>query len=90
MTKKSVDLRELKKQAHALKPVVRVGAKGLSESLHQEVDLALNSHELIKVKIVAERDERDGLASSIAEQAGAQRIASIGQIFVFYRKNDEE
>ena len=43
--------KSLKAQAHHLKPVVLLGAKGLTEAVIAETDVALLSHELIKVKI---------------------------------------
>ena len=44
---------QLKKLAHNLKPVVLVGQKGITETLLQAVDKALEDHELIKVKFIA-------------------------------------
>ena len=47
--------RHLRTLAHHLKPVVWVGQHGLKESVIAEIELALDSHELIKVKVVADR-----------------------------------
>ena len=41
----------LKSRAHNLKPVVMVGQKGITDNLIKEADNALNTHELIKIKI---------------------------------------
>ncbi len=41
---------KLKAQAHSLKPVVLMGEKGLTENVILEIDLALASHQLIKIK----------------------------------------
>jgi len=40
----------LRAQAHHLKPLVIIGAKGVTDHLIGSVDLALKDHELIKVK----------------------------------------
>ena len=39
--------REYRGIAHNLKPVIIVGDKGLSEGLQEELERALNDHELI-------------------------------------------
>lgn len=44
----------LKGLAHNLKPVVLMGANGLTEAVLAEIEIALNHHELIKVKVVSE------------------------------------
>ena len=54
----SKELRQLRAQAHSLKPIVTVAGKGLAPSVLQELDRALNDHELIKVKIAVGDRER--------------------------------
>lgn len=83
----SVEKKQLRASAHALNPVVMVGQAGLTEAVLAEVELALNSHELIKVKIRAERDERKQISEKICAATGAELIQSIGQIAVIYRLN---
>lgn len=83
----SVEKKQLRASAHALNPVVMVGQAGLTEAVLAEVELALNSHELIKVKIRAERDERKQVSEKICAATGAELIQSIGQIAVIYRLN---
>ena len=41
----------LKGLAHSLKPVVLMGANGLTEAVLAEIEIALNHHELIKVVV---------------------------------------
>ena len=45
------------------------------------------SHELIKVKIRAERDDRKLISEKIRTNTGAELIQTIGQIAVLYRLN---
>ena len=56
----------LKARAHALEPRVQVGQAGLSDAVVKEIDRALTAHELIKVKILADRDAREEIAETIA------------------------
>lgn len=79
--------KKLKAQAHGLKPVIIVGQAGLTEAVLAETEIALNTHELIKVKIRAERDERNSISEKICLSTGASLIQSIGQIAVIYRLN---
>ena len=83
--------RHLRGLAHHLKPVVMVGQAGLSEGVFNEIGVALDHHELIKVKLAgAGRSERLPMIAAIAEQAGAETILSIGQMAVFYRPNPQK
>lgn len=61
----SADKKKLRAQAHTLKPVVMIGQSGLTAAVLAELDQALNTHELIKVKIRAERDDRKPISEKI-------------------------
>jgi len=82
--------RHLRGLGHHLKPVVRIGQHGLKESIFTELELALDVHELIKVKVVADRDERKELIASICQKTGAELIQSIGQVAIVFRRNKEK
>jgi RNA-binding protein len=86
----SADKKKLRAVAHTLKPVVIVGQSGLTSAVLAEIELALDSHELIKVKIRAERDERKLISEKICTDTGAELIQTIGQIAVIYRLNPEK
>ena len=79
--------KRLRQIGHALNPVVMLGDKGLTESVIEELGRALNDHELIKVKIVAEdREERAALIDQLSEQTGAEVVQKIGKIALIYKK----
>ena len=82
--------RHLRGLGHHLKPVVWVGQHGLKESVMAEIELALDAHELIKIKIVADRDDRADIASDICERTRAEQIHSIGQMLVLFRRNTDK
>ena len=90
MPLKAAQKKNLRGQAHHLKPVVTVADKGLSESVVAELERALNDHELIKVKLRSDRDTRKAWTLSIAERCNAELIQSIGQVACFYRKNPDK
>ena len=79
---------ELKAKAHHLKPVILLGAKGLTPAVVDESNLALLIHELIKVKINgAEKPERLAIANELCQQLQAELVQLIGHTAVIYRKN---
>lgn len=80
-------IQRLKAEAHHLKPVVMIGSNGLTENVLKEIDIALEHHELIKVKIAsAEKEERLACGTEIAEQMKAEVIGLIGHILILYRR----
>lgn len=83
--------RHLKRLGHALKPVVLMGSAGLTPAVMNEIELTLDHHELIKVKLVAEdREQRLSLAAAIAESTGAALVQLIGNIALLYRPNPDK
>ena len=86
----SIEKKKLKAQAHPLNPVVMIGQAGLTPAVLKEIDLALDTHELIKIKIRAERDERTVIRDQICADTGAELVQSIGQVAVFFRKNPKK
>ena len=83
----SAEKKLLRAQAHNLKPVILIGQSGLTEGVMAEIELALDYHELIKVKIRAEREERKKIQNEICARTSAEFIQAIGQISTFYRLN---
>ena len=82
--------RHLRRLAHQLKPVVMVGQHGLKAGLFDELEVALSAHELIKVRIASDREERKTIAAEIIEQTRADLIQSIGQMIVIFRRNEKK
>ncbi len=83
--------KHLRGLAHSLSPVVRIGQKGLTESIIAETSRALEAHELIKVRIDSEdRTERSGNAEQVAEACGASLVGTIGKVAILYRPRPEK
>ena len=84
----STELRQLRALAHKLRPVVTIASKGLSPTVLDELERALNDHELIKVKVaVGDRDQREAVISSVCEQSRALLVQRIGNIATLLRDN---
>ena len=82
-TKQNQYLRGL---AHRLKPVIIIGNAGLTEAVMEEIKLAIEHHELIKVKIHADdRETRKEFCENIITECSCHHVQSIGHVAVFFK-----
>ena len=81
--------KHLRGLAHAYKPVVFIGQKGISESLSESFEEALDSHELIKVKFVdfKEKEQKKELIKELEKAAACEMVGMTGHIAIFFRQN---
>jgi len=77
--------RELRAKAHRLQPVVSVGQHGLTAAVLHEIDVNLKAHELIKVRVFADRDARQAALSRICAELDAAPVQHIGKLLVVWR-----
>jgi len=85
-TLNSKQTRFLRSQGHGLEPVVMIGNKGLSETVMREIDISLNAHELVKIKVQSDnRELRQKMLEEICEKLGAVAVQHIGKQLVVYR-----
>lgn len=82
-------IRRLRGLCHDLSPVVTVADKGLNENVRAEIEGALVHHELIKLKLRAERDRRAEWTAAILAETGAEPVQQIGQVLCLFRRNRE-
>jgi RNA-binding protein len=81
----------LRSLCHDLKPVVMLGQKGLSDAVLNELEIALDHHELVKVKLSMEdRDARKQTIADICQHCQAEEIQSIGKTLSIYRANKKD
>lgn len=84
------EIRYLKKLAHSLKPVVQIGRKGLTESVLESIDSALDDHELIKLRFVDFKEEKKEISGIIVEKTGCTMVGMIGNVVTLYREHPDE
>jgi RNA-binding protein len=53
--------------------VVQIGKNGLTDQLFVAVDIALNAHELIKIKFLIFQEQKKELSQEIAERLNCER-----------------
>lgn len=90
MALSSQQKRYLRGLTHHLQPVVTIADKGLSDTVLAELEGALKHHELIKVKLRAERDVRKHWIDEISRLCKAEPVHVIGQVACFYRRNPKK
>lgn len=82
---------QLRSLAHNLDPVVMIGDAGLSDAVLKEIDVNLNAHELIKIRVFGDdREARLEMLESICDQMDAAPIQHIGKLLVIYRPKKED
>lgn len=87
----SSQTRFLRGEAHNLKALLQIGAKGLTPSFLSELDGVLEDHELVKVKVgTDDREARDAVIAQIVDQSGAALVQRIGHVAVLYRPSKDK
>lgn len=79
--------KHLRRLAHPLTPIVMLGNAGLTDGVVNELDRALNDHELVKVSArVGERDARNEALATLAARTASELVQRVGHVGVFYRR----
>lgn len=82
--------RFLRGLGHNLKPVVMIGKGEISETVCAETTAALESHELIKIKILEScLTDRHEIAESLARGCSAEVVQVLGRTILLYRTGRE-
>lgn len=83
--------RALRALAHALKPAVLVGQRGITDGLVRQVDTALTDHELIKVKLGSDCPvDRHEAGEILAGRNGCEVAGIVGRVLILYRRNPDD
>ncbi len=82
----------LRKLAHHLKPVVHIGADGVTEAVLRSVADAFNTRELLKIKLqesapVDARAAGDAIAAALED---VHPVQTIGRTAVLYRPRPDD
>ena len=83
--------RDLRARAHRLHPVVSIGQHGLTPAVLHEIDVNLNAHELIKVRVYDDdRHARESLLARICAELNAAPVQHIGKLLIVWRPQPEK
>ena len=81
----------LRKQAHDLEPLVRIGKDGVTENLIQSILEAINSREILKVKILQNCEkEKEEILEKLSARDEFEVVGLIGRTIILYRENTDK
>ena len=82
----------LKKMAHEIDPVVRIGKDGIDDDVIESIANAVKKRELIKVKILqnSEVEVARELGNELASKTKSVFVDSIGRIVIFFKANNKD
>ena len=75
--------------AHSFEPIVHVGKEGVTDALVAQIDRALASHELIKIRFVEGKEAKAELVAEIVARTGAAEAGRVGHVAILYREHPE-
>jgi RNA-binding protein len=80
----------LRAHAQRRKPIITVGAAGLSPAVMAEIETALAHHELLKIKLPAgDRTAHQDMLARICDQTIAEPVQTIGRMAIVYRRGEK-
>ena len=83
--------RYLRSLGHHLKPTVMLGKAGMTSGVLEQVETALEDHELIKLRFARSfTDDSAEVLSAILESSGAALAGRVGGTALLYRPRKEE
>ena len=77
--------------AHKLNPAAFVGQKGITSSLTDEINMALDAAELIKIKFSdhKEKELKTALVDEIASITQSHVAGMVGHVVILFRRNPD-
>lgn len=81
----------LRKLAHDLVPIVRIGKDGYSDMVGQSILDAIDSRELIKVKILQNCEStKEEVIESIIAGTKAEVVGLVGRTIILFKANNDK
>ena len=81
----------LRHEAHHLNAIFQIGKDGLHETQIIGIDEALESRELIKVKILEScQQDKNEIASELSLKLDAEIVQILGRTIILYRESEKE
>ena|SRR5690348_15493132 len=83
--------RHLAALGHPLKPLIQIGKGGITEALVAATNIALETHELVKVRVLTEAPvERHHAGDELAKASGAELAQVLGRTFLLYKRHPKK
>ena len=76
---------------HSLRPVIFIGQRGLTPEVLLSAEKALETHELIKVKVndFKEKEQKAEISNLLGRETGSEIVGTIGHTAIFYRQQKD-
>ena len=85
------DRSKLKGLAQKIEPVLQIGKNGVTDNVIEQISVALDARELIKINVLKNSDENaKTVVNTLAEKLNAEAVAAIGNKIVLYRYSDKK
>jgi|GEM_PF-431368 len=81
----------LRAMAHAMKPVLLVGQRGVTPTVVQELAQALDRHELVKIKFIEckVKSDKQRMAEELKAAVGAHLVGMVGHTAIYFCPNPD-
>lgn len=80
----------LRKRAHNLEPIVRIGKDGFNENIIKSILDAIETRELIKVKILQNcEEEKREIYNKLLAVKDFEVVGIIGRTIIIYKENKD-
>lgn len=81
----------LRKKAHDLDSIVRIGKDGVTKNLIQSILEAIESRELLKVKILQNCElEKEEILDELSKCDEFQIVGIVGRVIILFKENKEK
>ena len=79
---------QLRAMANSIAPIFQIGKQGVQPEIAEQISLALEARELVKVSVLETAAETPGeIADMVARQTQSDVVQKIGRKFVLYKES---
>lgn len=79
----------LQREAHHLRPTVMVGKNGVTPSVTEALKEHLAHHELVKIKFIDYKDEKQELMDYLCRETEAEQVNILGNIGIAFKRQED-
>ncbi len=81
----------LRSQGNRFDPIIHIGKEGITTGVIEQVNKALEDHELVKGRVLKNAlEEAREAAKELAGECEAEVVQVIGNVFILFKRNPEE
>ncbi|MBR9700615.1 ribosome assembly RNA-binding protein YhbY [Candidatus Woesearchaeota archaeon] len=78
-------MKELRKKAHHLTPIVEIGKQGLTDGVLEQIRTELKRKRLIKVRMRQTVEEKKTLVEKLISETGATLVQHVGHVVTLHK-----